>query len=87
MENKTAKEMFEELGYQYGFNGKDRMIYTKEGISYVKRIVIFTERADVEISISYKYKIELNCVEEVDLELLEIIAINQQMKELGRLND
>ena len=83
-QQKTAKEMFEELGYECNENEWD-LTYSKTIINnqfYTSPITInFRKMIDETIE---KYDFNGNSV---PINLLELKAINQQCKELGWNNE
>lgn len=75
---KTAKEMFEELGYKYTKYGNDIQYYKK--FVYSEIIIYFWDfKNEIEIS-SSKYIT-------ITIDINELQAINQQIKELGWNNE
>ena len=76
--NKSAKEMFEDLGYDY-FNNGLRITYEKCPDGECKMIEFNLKNKNVILADDNDEVIELN--------VKEIQAINQQCKELGWLDD
>ena len=77
---KTAKEMFEELGYELVFDEEDGKYYKKKN----KRIEITKGHSDVYIDVYY-YKNEDKVYAFIDGK--ELQAINQMVSELGWFDD
>ena len=75
---KTAKEMFEELGYELVFDEEDGKYYKKKN----KRIEITKGHSDVYIDVYY-YKNEDRFYTFIDGK--ELQAINKQVEELNWL--
>lgn len=84
--NKSARDMFEELGY-------NEMYQNKHYICYVKDLVDTPEYERDSIHLEFNYDTKTfnktygddNSVYEITLE--ELQAINQQIKELGWLDE
>jgi hypothetical protein len=74
----SAKEMFEELGYEYERQGKD--IYCEKEFPVTKARIYFCDR---------KRTIDIATDEHItfDLDLQELQAINKQIEELGWNNE
>ena len=83
---KTAKEMFEELGYEYSYDDtSDLMIYKKEG--FITIHTIYFDKFDINFqSVGNPIKNKHHSFSHnVDKEVFTVI--HQQMKELGWLDE
>lgn len=92
----TAKEMFESMGFKkekFDYFGLDRLVYKKpivdEGDYLCTFVVLFDKEEKItsvycdEYSEDYEYGYDATSA--IDMELLK--AINQQVKELGWLDE
>ena len=75
MKEKTADEMFEELGYEIIKNNKTTLNYEKEGLHLYKEIVF----ALLDKSVTVGYGKGECC----DISIQELQAINKKVEELG----
>lgn len=75
---KTAREMFEELGYVEGTREetKDKYLYFQQNKYCGNRIEFFLEDKEFHMWVDEDY-------ESVKLSLQDLAAINQMVKELG----
>lgn len=98
--SKSAKEMFEDLGYDYNYDDgfieylKEECIPNKIDTKYISFKKISFDKMDEDICVQ-RYKMDSLCQEViidskgsiVHLEKEELKAINQQCKELGWLDE
>lgn len=75
MKEKTADEMFEELGYEKIIESNVRIDYEKEGQFFDKEIVFGL--------IDKIVCVELGTGESANINVQELQAINEKVKELG----
>lgn len=82
--NKSAKEMFEELGYELHYKGIKQIIYRNNGaLGGFKEIIInYLTETDIGFYVNYSYENNGGFIS-----LKELQAINQQCKELGWFNE
>lgn len=84
--NKSAKEMFEELGYNEMYQNKHYMFYVKDLVDTPEY-----ERDSIHLEFNFDTKTfnktygDDNSVYEITLE--ELQAINKQIEELGWFNE
>ena len=79
---KTAKEMFEELGYEEYFNNDNMICYKKKDFISDTYEIEFNKKAKIIISDWYTDS-PFTPVKALPIDMKELKAINQQVKELG----
>ena len=88
--NKTAKEMFEELGYKIAVNDEDVIIYHHYGKGNDTREIFFrlkhTYTYNENIGYGAKLSYDSGSSYPLTITINEHLAIHQQLKELGWLD-